>query len=285
MKKYIKLMRVHHYIKNLLVFAPLIFSMNLLNIKLLVPSLFGFIAFCLISSLVYIINDIKDVEKDKLHPTKCNRPIASGAVKIPVACGIAAVLFVLAMLFNYLAGFSLDSMAYLLTYLMLNIAYSFGFKDKPIIDIAILSSGFLLRVLYGSAVTEIEVSNWLYLTVISAAFYFSLGKRRNEVKKLGDDSNTRNVLKFYSKEFLDKNMYVFLALVNVFYALWSMDVDSNSTIPLVWTVPIVMLICMKYSLSIENDSDGDPVEVLLHDKTLIILCLIYACAMFVMLYN
>lgn len=284
MKKYLKLIRVHHYIKNFLIFAPLIFSVNLFEGSLLLPSVLGFFAFSLISSVVYIINDIRDAEKDRLHPTKCKRPIASGEITITAAITIAAVLFAVALILNHFASSSLAGVCYLILYLGLNVAYSLGLKDKPIIDIAILASGFLIRVLYGSAVTGIEVSNWLYLTVISAAFYFSLGKRRNEVAKFGSNS-TRKVLKYYSKNFLDKNMYVFLALINTFYALWTMDVGNEHPVPLVWTVPIVMLICMKYSLSIETDSDGDPVEVLLHDKMLLILCLIYAAAMFAILYH
>lgn len=284
MKKYLKLIRVHHYIKNFLIFAPLIFSVNLFEGSLLLPSVLGFFAFSLISSVVYIINDIRDAEKDRLHPTKCKRPIASGEITIPAAITVAAVLFAASLIINRFASSSLTGVCYLILYLGLNVAYSLWLKDKPIIDIAILASGFLIRVLYGSAVTGIEVSNWLYLTVISAAFYFSLGKRRNEVAKFGSNS-TRKVLKYYSKNFLDKNMYVFLALINTFYALWTMDVGNEHPVPLVWTVPIVMLICMKYSLSIETDSDGDPVEVLLHDKMLLILCLIYAAAMFAILYH
>ena len=150
----------------------------------------------------------------------------------------------------------------------------------------ILVSGFLIRIICGAIATDIAISNWLYLTVITLAFYFALGKRRNELKKVGDNT-TRKVLKAYSVEFLDKSMYMCLTLANVFYALWSMDektVTLYGSEQLVYTVPIVILITMKYSLNIEGDSDGDPVEVLVHDKILVVLCLIYFCVMFGFLY-
>jgi 4-hydroxybenzoate polyprenyltransferase len=165
-------------------------------------------------------------------------------------------------------------------------------KNVPLVDVCILVAGFLIRIIYGALITEIEVSNWLYLTVISISFYFALGKRRNELKKMGD-GDTRKVLQFYPESFLDKNMYMCLALANVFYALWSMDagtVASYGSNRLIFTVPIVLPITMKYSLDIEvaSDggvaSDGDPVEVLIHDKPLILLCFFYFFAMFQILY-
>lgn len=285
MKKYLKLMRVHHYLKNLLVFAPLMCSGQFFNGKKLTAALLGFLAFCLISSVVYIINDIRDREKDRLHPTKRNRPIASGAVSVKAAWVLAACLLALALICNF-AVFHPAATALLILYLALNLAYSFGLKNVPIIDISILVSGFLIRVAYGSMVAGIEVSSWLYLTVIALSFYFALGKRRNELRQSGGDA-TRKVLRAYPMGFLDKNMYLCLALANVFYALWSTDAKTVAlyhTDALIFTVPIVLLITMKYNLNIEGDSDGDPVEVLLHDKILIGMCAAYFAVMFSILY-
>ena len=280
MKPYLKLMRVHHYIKNALIFAPLVFSGDFFRPEKLLSAGLAFVSFCFLSSAVYVINDIRDVEKDRCHPTKCRRPIASGAVSVKAARGLMGLLLALAAVCHVLSGGSGLSAALPLVYFALNLAYSFGLKNKPIVDIAILTSGFLLRVLYGAAVCSIAVSGWLYLTVISVSFYFSLGKRRNELVRQGG-GETRQVLKFYSRAFLDKNMYMFLGLANVFYALWTMEHESEA---LIWTVPLVLLICMRYSLDIEGDSDGDPVEVLIHDKVLIGLCLVLAVAMMVILY-
>ena len=284
MKHYLKLMRPHHYIKNFLVFAALACSGQFFDMSKLLAALCGFWAFCMISSVVYIINDIRDVEKDRNHPTKCRRPIAAGTVSVKNAWGLAGLLLVIACICNTLV-FRLSATALLAGYLVLNLAYSFGLKNVPIVDITILVSGFLIRVLYGAIATDILVSNWLYLTVIALAFYFSLGKRRNELKQLGS-GQTRKVLEAYPVSFLDKGMSMCLTLAIIFYALWSMDESTVAAYGqhLVLTVPIVMLIVLKYSLNIEGESDGDPVEVLVHDKILMLLVVLYLAAMFLILY-
>ena len=285
MKKYIKLMRVHHYIKNFLVFAALVCSGQLFNGEKLLAGALGFGAFCLISSVIYVVNDIRDVEKDRLHPTKCKRPIASGAVSVKQGWLLAVGLFVLSMGLNALE-FHPVSTALLLLYFVLNLAYSFGLKNVPMVDVTILVSGFLIRILYGAFITGITISNWLYLTVIALAFYFSLGKRRNDLKHL-KDGQTRKVLQYYPIAFLDKSMYMCLTLAIAFYSLWSMDertIALYNNEYLVFTVPIVMLIVMKYSLAVEGESDGDPVEVLVHDKVLLGLVGVYLLAMFCILY-
>ncbi|MEG0660358.1 MAG: UbiA prenyltransferase family protein [Anaerorhabdus sp.] len=285
MKKYIKLMRVHHYIKNLLILLPLVFSGNIFDSSYFVNIICGFVSFCLVSSIVYIINDIQDVESDKNHSTKCKRPIASGAVSISKAKNLVRILTIIILILLMLIKINTINYLLLITaYFVINIFYSVGLKNVPIVDIAILVSGFILRVLFGSAITGIEVSNWLYLTVMSISFYLALGKRRNEIKKQKD---TRSVLQFYNFEFLDKNMYISMACSIVFYSLWCVDVDTISryqTNALVWTVPIVMLIAMKYSLITEGTSDGDPVEVILGDKTLILMILVYVAVLFGIIY-
>ena len=287
MKKYIKLMRVHHSIKNGLIFLPLLFSGQLGNREMALKAFLGVIAFSLISSVVYIINDLKDVEHDRRHPTKCKRPIASGAVSVHSARLLAAMLFVFALIFNFFAcQFHTTAWCFIALYFGCNIGYSLGLKNIPIIDIVILVSGFLLRVLYGAAITEIEISSWLYLTVISACFYMSLGKRRNELLRQGEGIS-RKVLQFYNHAFLDKNMYMCLALTIAFYSLWCVDpitVQRTSGRNFVWTVPLVIVICMKYSLNVERDSDGDPVEVILSDRTLLFLSSLFVAVIFGIIY-
>ena len=286
MKNYLKLMRVHHYLKNVLIFLPLVFSQNLFDLTLLKKTILGFFAFSILSSIVYIVNDIQDVEKDRKHPTKCKRPIASGAVSVKEAYILAVVIAVIGITLNYFAcGVNLLGWGFVLLYVGLNFAYSMGLKNLPIIDITILVSGFLIRVLYGSAVTAIEVSNWLYLTVISMSFYLGLGKRRTELDAQG--SKSRKVLKFYNHDFLDKNMYMCLGLTIVFYSLWCVDsttIERYSNSNIVWTVPLVMLICMKYSLNVEGNSDGDPVSVLLKDKILMGMVFLYVLIVLLIIY-
>jgi len=203
-------------------------------------------------------------------PEKCNRPIANGEVSNKAAYVLSAIMLILSTVTNYFAcGFNISAWAIVVLYLVLNIFYSMGFKNVPIVDIAILVSGFLLRMLYGSSITGIEISKWLYLTVLSMSFYLGLGKRRNEIATT--DGTARKVLNFYNYNFLDKNMYMSLALTIVFYALWSVDSVTTARLGnnLVWTVPLVILICMKYSLIVEGKSNGDPVEVIFKDKILL----------------
>ncbi|MEG0283013.1 MAG: decaprenyl-phosphate phosphoribosyltransferase [Clostridia bacterium] len=286
-KSCIKLMRVHHYLKNGLILLPIFFSGQLTNLNSIIKIIIAFISFSLIASLVYIINDIQDVEADKKHPVKCKRPIASGKVTKTEAIVLACVLFVTSLGLNFIIANNITSYLILLGYLAINICYSMGLKHKPIIDVLILVAGFLLRVLYGAEIINVDISNWLYLTVMCMSFYLGLGKRRNEMKKVGNDS--RKVLKFYTKDFLDKNMYMFLGLTITFYSLWCMDIQAaaniKSCISLIWTVPLVIAICMKYSLNIEGDSLGDPVDVVLHDKILIAMILVYMLVLMFALYN
>ena len=275
---YLKLIRVKHYLKNFLIFLPIIFSNNLFKVDYLVKVIFAFLAFCFTSSIVYIINDIKDREKDRLHFKKKDRPLASNKVSLLEAYILILVLALLTYVCTWYIHITLYSVILLIIYLLINILYSFGLKNIPLVDIIILVSGFIIRVLYGGAVIGIEVSNWLYLTVMSMAFYLALGKRRNEINH---SKETRKVLKYYNKEFLDKNMYMCLGLAIVFYSLWTVDIKNSS---LIWTVPFVIIICMRYSMIVEGDSDGDPVEVLVKDKILLLMLFLYAVILMLLLY-
>lgn len=278
MKEYIKCLRPHHWIKNILVFLPVIFNRSLFDGELAIKAVVGIAAFSFAASAIYILNDMMDYEKDRAHPVKCRRPIASGKVRKEIAAVIGIVLTLLAMAVSWkIAGVMAVAMLFL--YAVINVGYSMGLKNCPIVDVVILVMGFLLRIFYGSAVTGIEISNWLYLTIIAFAFYFGLGKRRNELA--GSGGKTRKVLQYYNNNFLDKNMYMCVALEIMFYSLWTIEHTSRF---LVWSVPMVLVICMKYSLDIEGRSDGDPVEVLVHDKVLVIMCLVYGLAVLGMLY-
>lgn len=285
LKNYLNLIRIKHYLKNFLVFAPLLFSGNFFEGSYLLNNILAFIAFSFIASVVYIINDIRDVEKDKLHPIKKNRAIASGKVSKIEGIIIAIILFLIAIGINLFIYASVFAFIILIIYLLINIAYSFGLKNIPIIDILILSFGFLLRVFYGATILDLNVSNWLYLTILSISFYLGLGKRRNEIDK---SKNSRKVLEQYNRNFLDKNMYMCLGLTIMFYSLWCVDPINSSRFSginyLLITVPIVMIICMKYSLDIEGDSFGDPVDVVFSDKTILVLVAIYAILIFLLLY-
>ena len=169
----------------------------------------------------------------------------------------------------------------------INVGYSLGLKHIPFVDITLLASGFLIRVLYGAVIINGEVSNWVSLTIISISFYLGLGKRRNELKKSNGQAVTRKVLMYYSFNFLDKFMYLCLALSIVFYSLWSADTEviaRYGTNKLIWTVPFVIVLMMKYSADVESDSHGDPVDVITNDKPLIVMGAVYAVMMLLLIY-
>lgn len=284
MKSYFRLMRINHYIKNLLVFFPLVFSKSMFELVPLLKTFIAFISFSFACSFIYIINDIKDVENDKLHSTKHKRPIASGEVKIHSALIWAVfLLFAVITINKFILRASFPAAMCIFMYMATNILYSLGLKQIPILDVAILAVGFFLRLLYGALITGIEISNWFYLTTILGSLYMGLGKRRNEIKIEGTDK--RKVLELYSYDFLDKNMYMCLSLAIVFYSLWTIDTLNQYGSTLVSTIPLLVLICMKYSFNIEKGGDGDPTEVILGDKVLLGMVLLYGLIMLIVLYG
>ena len=274
MKKYIELIRIKHWIKNFLIFIPVICAKKLGYDNLLSVFL-GFLSFSFMSSFIYIVNDIRDIEKDKLHPRKKKRPLPSGSIKKNTAIIISVLMFILSLVANYFAINSLlgCSLYLIIIYMIINLFYSFGLKNIAILDIVLLASGFVLRVYYGASVVNVIVSNWLFLTIMSASLFLGLGKRK---KELLNNNNTRGVLAKYNDNFLDKFQYLTLALTLVFYSLWSIE-QANEYI--VFTVPLLIIIFMKYSLIVETCDEGDPTTIIYQDKLLLFLCALYAIIM------
>jgi len=282
LKNIIALIRPKHYLKNGLIFIPLFFSGNFFNLNNIATLLLAFVAFSAVASIVYIINDIRDRKHDRLHPKKKNRPLASGAISVKQAIVIVFILAVIAVVFSLLAHIPFYGYLILAIYLVINIFYSFGLKNLPVVDVAILAAGFVLRVLFGGEIVDIEVSRWLYLTILAGAFYMGLGKRRGELSTNG--AKSRKVNEFYTHNFLDKNMYVCLALTLVFYSLWATDPSRDNPL-MFWTIPLVMILLMTYSLDIEKEgSAGDPTDVLLGNKALVILAVVYVALATYFLY-
>lgn len=246
----------------------------------------GSVCFCLLSSIIYVINDICDVEKDRKHPTKRNRPLASGAIPLKNAYLLLGIMGgLLACILAYRRN-TVD-LCFLFIYLILNIGYSMGLKNIALLDVIILTSGYLIRLLYGGTISGIAVSDWMFLTVFSAACYLSFGKRRNELRICGDDN--RKVLKMYTYSFLDKSVQLFLTLTLVFYSLSCADsetVVARAGINFMWSVPIVFIIFLRYNMLLESeDCDGDPIEVVFRDKITWILILIYIVMIVCLLFT
>lgn len=282
---YIKEMRIEHYIKNILIFAAPIFSGQIFHIKVFTITFLGFVSFSLMCSCIYFINDICDIEKDRLHETKKYRPLAAGKIKIERAILFTILLFIISLGITYYISYNIISLTILMIYFIINLFYSVKGKNIPLLDIVLLSSGFLLRVLYGGYITGISISVWLYLIVITGAFYLGFGKRRNELIKSSD--TTRKVLAFYSKEFLDKNMYSCMTLSVVFFSLWCLEKNMiNESVNWMILVPILLLICIRYSMDIETiESSGDPVRVILKDKVLMGMGICFGILIFYMIYK
>lgn len=278
MKKYVDLIRIKHWIKNFLIFIPSVCS-GILNTNNLFYTIAGFFSFSFMSSFIYIINDIRDIEKDKLHPRKKNRPLPSGQIKKHHAIFIALLMFTLSVIINVLISNKVinTSIIILLTYMFINLLYSIGLKNIAILDIVLLASGFILRVYYGASIVNVKVSNWLFLTILNASLFLGLGKRK---KELIHNKNSRKVLSEYNESFLDKFQYLTLTLMLVFYSLWSMEKNNNY---LILTIPILMIIFMKYCLIIEKTDEGDPTTILYEDKFLLLLSVFYIITMFILL--
>lgn len=277
MREYLKLMRIHHYIKNFLIFFPLVFSGMVFNVELLKVNIIGFFSFSFIASFIYVINDIMDVEQDRLHPIKCKRPIASGKIDKKNAIIFALILFAISALCNGFVSSEGFFQKWILwsIYILINFGYSFGLKKVPIIDIIILAMGFLIRIWYGGVISNIHVSFFMYSTVLSISIYMSLGKRRNELKNQGEC--VRKVLRYYNYKVINIFMVVFFFWAICFYSLWCINAVTirNYSAFLYFTIPLFFLIIYRYSKNIEGKVDGDPVNVILKDKVTLFLGFVF----------
>ena len=273
-----KEMRVKSWLKNLFVFFPIVFSLEMFEIDRLIKAVVLTFAFCLVSSAIYILNDLMDVESDRKHELKKNRPIASGLFPIPFAW----VLLILLMAAGLGLSFWVNYVALILTgsYIVINLLYSKWLKFAAIIDCFCIAAGFVLRVMAGGTIVDEGVSGWMFLTVISLSLFMAFGKRRGELR-IYSDGETRDVLGTYDMGFLNGSIFMCAGLTLVFYSLWSITQKTS----LVYTVPFVMFIVIRYLLLVfKGRSDGDPTNLLLSDKILLITCALYALTMIGILY-
>lgn len=288
LKYVIKQLRVKHYVKNGLVFLPLFFSGLLSNISAVTYAISGFISFCLIASFVYVINDLADAKNDRKHSKKRKRPIACFMIKSYEAILMIVLLFAGSITLNILTfGVNYWLLSLIFGYAIINLLYSFALKNIPIVDAFILALCYLIRVLFGGMLIGVGVSKWLYLTILCGALFMAFGKRRNEIRQ--ELNNTRKVNKFYNNSFLDKNMYISMAMCLVFYSLWATSLEFIWTqfnkFLLLITIPLIYFIMMKYSLDIEqNKNNGDPIDVLFKDIVLILAALVFVVLLIIAVY-
>ena len=281
---YIKLCRPPHAIKNLLVILPPFFGHRLLEEYTLKTALLPVLSFTMIAAAVYDKNDVADVNNDRNNPSRKNRPLASGRVSIHGAIIFVILLLFWGFLMVFFACDRFSALFLLFAYFIFNVAYSLKLKNIPVLDVFILASGFVIRVYFGGFWFGIAVSPWLFLCVMCGAICFALGKRRNEMLNIPPPYLSRPVLRKYTNLYLTNCYYLFCGMTMVFFSLWTVHTAQSRT-PLIFTIPLVMLIMMRYNLIIETtDASGDPVPTLLKDIPLILLLIIFATLCFVGVY-
>jgi 4-hydroxybenzoate polyprenyltransferase len=286
LKAIIKTMRPKQWPKNGAVFAALIFDRQLTNLTSLLHTAVGFVIFCMISSSVYIINDLADVEADRQHPQKKNRPIASGILPPSIAIVVAIAL----ILVSIPAAFIISPMfAYIgIGYFFLNIAYTFWLKHIPLLDVLVIATGFVLRVAGGVMLIHVErFSPWLYVVTTLLALYLGFGKRRAELSLLaGDAYSHRKVLDGYTIPLLDQLITIVSSTTVIAYSLYTFsapNLPTNHTMML--TIPFTLYGIFRYLYLIQvKNNGGAPEEMLFNDRPLQISILLWGLSILAIFY-
>ena len=270
----LRLMRPHQWVKNAFVFTGLLFGHAWHDPDLVTLVMMAFGAFCLVSSAVYVLNDIVDVEQDRQHPRKSRRPLAAGRVGLPAAAMLAAVLAALGLLLAY--GTSPAVLIILVGYALMNLAYSLRLKHVVILDVFIIATGFMLRILAGTLGVGIQPSQWLVLCGLMVTLFLGFTKRRAEIIALNEDkTNHRKVLEHYSPVLLDKMIGITAAGLIMSYSLYTMNADTiriHGTANLIYTVPFVMYGVFRYIYLLHHQSrGGDTAHDLVRDPHLFVV--------------
>lgn len=266
--EFLKLMRPKQWIKNFFVFGALIFSYKFLELNSVIKTLITFILFSLMSSTVYIMNDIVDVEKDRIHPKKKNRPIASGQVSMKEAILLMIILFVttlgIALIINKMLAIIL------LIYFLNNVIYSFKVKNIVILDVISIAFGFILRVISGGVVIGVTLSSWILLCTFSISLFLGFEKRSNELFKLESKATKhRKILEEYSKELLDQFTNISLTCTIITYAMYTFFAYEHPYMIITNIFVVYGLLRYKY-LTVKKGVGGSPTEAVISDKSIII---------------
>ena len=289
----LRLIRPKQWTKNIFVFAALVFSQHLLTPGYAILSLRAFLAFSFAASFVYIINDIADRDRDRMHPKKRYRPIASGEISLIQGFIIALVL--LAMAISLIAGLDWKFASCLGAYVVMNLAYSFYLKDLVLIDVFVIAVGFMLRVIGGALIIDVPRSSWLLLTTMFLSLFLGIAKRRGELVTISSkeiegnpDYHTRKVLEHYSIEFAEQMTTICAAGFVFSYALYTVSdrtVKMFGTENLILTTPFVLYGIFRYLYLLHKKSLGEnPTEIVLSDVPMIVNFIAYAIAMIAIIY-
>lgn len=284
----VRSLRPHQWAKNLFVLAALVFGRQLSDPKAVAHTLLALLAFCLASSTVYLINDLRDREEDRRHPLKRLRPIAAGTLSIPAAITAAVILGIAA--FAIAADLGVRFLLVLAGYLLLNVLYTTWLKHMVILDVMSISLGFVLRVIAGAQATHVEVSRWLFLCTIFLALFLAFSKRRHEITLLaGAASEQRRVLDHYNPAFLDQMINVVTASSVVAYALYCVapeTVEKYHTQDLIYTIPLVLYGIFRYLyLMYQSPGERNPTEAILRDPPFLINMVLWGLAVLWIVYS
>lgn len=270
--KYIRLIRPSHWVKNMFVFMPLFFGHQLLNIPLLLNAMVMCVSFSFIASAVYCLNDIIDVEADRRHPVKCKRPIASGDVSVPTAYLMMLILIAMSISVLFLSSVGVVSgICVIAAYLLMEIAYCLKLKRYAIIDVCMLSLGFVLRIIAGGVVTDIVISHWLVMMTFLLTLFLGIAKRRDDVlKMMSTGIAPRHNTKRYNLTFVNNAITITASVMLVCYIMYTVspEVTENFHTRYLYLTSIFVLIgLLRYmQLAVVDEKTGDPTKILLHDR-------------------
>ena len=272
MKKTLLLIRPQQWIKNGFVLIPMFFGGRLLNADAAIASVVTFFAFSFAASAIYCFNDIVDVDADRRHPVKCHRPIASGAVSVPTAYALMAVLALLsALLLFFLPQRAGETAGIVAFYFLLNMAYCIWLKRHAIIDVCTVAFGFVLRILAGGMACDVAVSNWLVLMTFLLALFLSFAKRRDDVLRMNETGEPprRNTIR-YNLTFVNQAITITGTVTLVCYIMYTVspEVVSRFHAPYLYLTSIFVLVgLLRYmQLTVVDEVSGDPTKILLRDR-------------------
>ncbi len=287
LKQIIISLRPKQWTKNLVIFAGLVFSGSLFQVPSLLPAIGAFAVFCLLSSAVYLINDVCDMGRDRLHPVKCKRPIAAGLLSPRAAMTTAALITLAALSAAWMLGPGFAVVC--LVYLLLFLSYSMFLKNIVILDVLLIAVGFVLRAIAGAVVINVRISSWLLVCTILLALFLGLCKRRDELVKLADAATGhRRILDEYSPYLLDQMIAVVTASTLMAYALYTMadeTIQKFNTTHLHLTIPFVIYGIFRYLYLIHRkEHGGNPSLTLLTDRPLLINILLWTITVILIIY-
>lgn len=286
MKVYLSLLRIKQWIKNLFVFAPIIFSKNLFNQELFIKTLLTFFILSILSSGLYILNDIFDLESDMEHPEKRNRPLPSGKISKNFALSLSIIFIALSLISSFLLNHTLTFI--LLIYIFLNFFYSLIIKKIVIIDVFIIAINFILRIYSGSVVTKISVSSWLILCTLFLSLFLGFAKRRFEIVLLGENAHKhREVLSSYSVDLLDKIIVILSTATILSYSLYSVSPETKEKFgeSFIFTIPVVLYGLLRYIYLIYEKKEGEPTKLVTEDIPLFITIIIWIIISIFIIYK